>query len=691
MNSGTIPTAQVILRAFSQKVVQVDFYVLQNRTMARERREATMSRNFAGLSLALLPGGFAGPIFAQQGRLHRTIRWIWFWTGLTLLPQAAFASPPQFSSTFVSTSYSQPPTLSGQLITVPAGGAFQEAIERAQTGDIIELQAGAIENLTRKAWISIQSSSPAFANNSGRLYTFVPSGPAIGPSFGVMQAAPQSNFEALVGLFIRRGVALDHFDELPNDDRTEREADKRGWPMRGKDRANTGHSASSGPAVQTQPVWTFQPDANTFVWRPSVAPDGTIYVTTASFQAGAVDGRLYALRADGSLKWQTELANSSGVKLWTSATPIIDRAGNIYVAWAHDLDFRSLTAISFDSTGKIRWRFEPTIDLELANHQQPVLGERVLYAAVDTSFTFGDVNRRAAIFALDLATGEQVWRWNSPNLDTFFAGPVVGHDGHIYQASASNPLRGASGFLYRIRPNGVLAWSVNIGTGVNEPPAMDTQDSIYLGDQVGIAFKYNSAGFPLWKYDTMSGQIFTSPVLNGARVAVGGNNAGLHVLDARTGKLDAVFAPGKFPMSQASDRTGNVFFYTFDAAGTVFAFGQRGRQRWSFVTGAGVTVNAVAIATNGKLLVSNSQTLKAYVAPVLGDLNCDGAVNAFDIGPFALAITDPARYMQRYPACYSSLADINGDGAGNAPDIAPFFRLLDDVGDDDEQKDEDRE
>jgi outer membrane protein assembly factor BamB len=222
-----------------------------------------------------------------------------------------------------------------------------------------------------------------------------------------------------------------------------------------------------------------------------------------------------------------------------------------------------------------------------------------------------------------------------------------------------------------------LDWSVNVGAGVPEPPAVDSQNGIYLGDQNGVALKYNSSGGEVWKYDTLSGQIFMSPVLNGPRVMVGAANAGLHLLDARTGKRDAVFAPEEYPMSQASDLTGNAFFYSFDEEGTVFAFGPRGRRWWSFATGAGSTVNAVAIASDGKVLVSNSQTLKAYVGPVLGDLNCDGGLNAFDVGPFILALTDPAGYASRYPACSLSLADINGDGAVDLSDIASFVHLFD--------------
>ena len=59
-----------------------------------------------------------------------------------------------------------------------------------------------------------------------------------------------------------------------------------------------------------------------------------------------------------------------------------------------------------------------------------------------------------------------------------------------------------------------------------------------------------------------------------------------------------------------------------------------------------------------------------------GDLNCDGLLNAFDIDPFVLALTDPATYSQLYSNCDYMLADCNGDGSVNAFDIDPFVLLL---------------
>jgi len=60
----------------------------------------------------------------------------------------------------------------------------------------------------------------------------------------------------------------------------------------------------------------------------------------------------------------------------------------------------------------------------------------------------------------------------------------------------------------------------------------------------------------------------------------------------------------------------------------------------------------------------------------VGDMNCDGLINAFDIDAFVLALTSPAGYAESYPDCFISGADINGDGTVDAFDIDPFVDLL---------------
>jgi hypothetical protein len=61
---------------------------------------------------------------------------------------------------------------------------------------------------------------------------------------------------------------------------------------------------------------------------------------------------------------------------------------------------------------------------------------------------------------------------------------------------------------------------------------------------------------------------------------------------------------------------------------------------------------------------------------LLGDMNCDGTLNTFDIDPFVLALTNPEAYTAAYAGCDVNRADINQDGQVNAFDIDPFVVLL---------------
>lgn len=63
-------------------------------------------------------------------------------------------------------------------------------------------------------------------------------------------------------------------------------------------------------------------------------------------------------------------------------------------------------------------------------------------------------------------------------------------------------------------------------------------------------------------------------------------------------------------------------------------------------------------------------------ASIPGDLNCDGAVNNFDVDPFVLALTDTAAWQLVYPGCDVANGDTNGDGIFDNFDIDAFVHLL---------------
>lgn len=75
-------------------------------------------------------------------------------------------------------------------------------------------------------------------------------------------------------------------------------------------------------------------------------------------------------------------------------------------------------------------------------------------------------------------------------------------------------------------------------------------------------------------------------------------------------------------------------------------------------------------AIDGTLLVTIPVQLLTRPEP---DMNCDGAVDAFDIDPFIIALLEPSTYEQQYPDCNLMHADVNASGTVDAFDIDPFI------------------
>jgi len=60
----------------------------------------------------------------------------------------------------------------------------------------------------------------------------------------------------------------------------------------------------------------------------------------------------------------------------------------------------------------------------------------------------------------------------------------------------------------------------------------------------------------------------------------------------------------------------------------------------------------------------------------IGDLNCDGVVNAADVDPFILALANPAAYTAQFPGCPQNRGDANTDLLVNGDDVEPFLEIL---------------
>lgn len=83
--------------------------------------------------------------------------------------------------------------------------------------------------------------------------------------------------------------------------------------------------------------------------------------------------------------------------------------------------------------------------------------------------------------------------------------------------------------------------------------------------------------------------------------------------------------------------------------------------------------------TRSPNIFSDTWTMET-ACPLLGDANCDGNVNNFDIDAFVLVILNPLGYAAAYPNCPILVNDVNRDGAANNFDIDQFVACMLDQG-----------
>jgi hypothetical protein len=121
------------------------------------------------------------------------------------------------------------------------------------------------------------------------------------------------------------------------------------------------------------------------------------------------------------------------------------------------------------------------------------------------------------------------------------------------------------------------------------------------------------------------------------------------------------------------------YIYTFDVAtGSQFAPRYTVSAQPNYLTIFGADDRIGVACSNG----DNSKIwlIEGLLGLWLGDLNCDGTMNNFDITPFVLALTatppDYPEYYAVYPDCQRELGDINGDGHVDNFDITPFVAVL---------------
>jgi outer membrane protein assembly factor BamB len=239
---------------------------------------------------------------------------------------------------------------------------------------------------------------------------------------------------------------------------------------------------------------------------PAVADDGTIYVGTtgdnnfifdrevicdenSEYPPSAIDpgrpvnGHLYAINPDGTIKWDFRAVGD------VDSSPAIGIDGTIYVGsdasirfFGEDrtilkpenpLTFGYLYAINPDGT--LRWYFDAFGHVD----SSPVIGsDGTIYIGSDKNDFFA-LNPDGSI------------KWIYPTRGDINSTPAIADDGTIYFGTNAD----FDDDVYALNPDGTVKWRFDTGGSVNSSPSIGSDGTVYIGskDNKLYALKAGSA------------------------------------------------------------------------------------------------------------------------------------------------------------------------------------------------------
>ncbi len=190
-----------------------------------------------------------------------------------------------------------------------------------------------------------------------------------------------------------------------------------------------------------------------------------------------------------------------------------------------------------------------------------------------------------------------------------------------------------------------------------------------------VEYGYDAVGNRLWKWDNVETDRSETYAYDGRYRLIGFKRGTMYTA---TPEIETQTTDDVLPKQQDwldLDRRGNWidFHSTVDTATTEQdrtladpGGAMNEYDRIEIVVGTKEAIQQLTYDDAGNLIASDA----------IADMNCDGAVDFFDIDPFAMAVTNPTLYEQTYPDCAIELGDINGDGDVNSWDLDLFAALL---------------
>ncbi|MBI2925514.1 MAG: PQQ-binding-like beta-propeller repeat protein [Verrucomicrobia bacterium] len=354
--------------------------------------------------------------------------------------------------------------------------------------------------------------------------------------------------------------------------------------------------------------WTFA-TGDKVVCSPAVAADGTVCF-------GSLDGKFYALNADGTKRW--DFAASAG---FGESSPAIGPDGVVYVG-SHDGFLYALNGSApladtawpmfrrdLKRTGRLPSVGPPRITTQ---PQSQTVG-----AGTNVTFTVTAIGAEPLSYqwqrnGADLADGDDISGAKTPTLT--ITGTRLDQAGD-YAVVVSNPIDQVTSTVAVLKvfpffnPPGTKLWEFATGELIETSPAIGEDGTIYVGAKDKNLYAVNPDGTKKWAFTTLGG-LLTSPVIGPAGTIYVGSTS---LQDVSQASVYAVNPDGtrKWSLAVRSDRTppaiaqdGTIYVAGFD--GQLTALNPEGTKKWALATG-GASVSAPAIGSDGTIYVGTGR------------------------------------------------------------------------------------
>jgi outer membrane protein assembly factor BamB len=166
---------------------------------------------------------------------------------------------------------------------------------------------------------------------------------------------------------------------------------------------------------------------------------------------------------------------------------------------------------------KERWKFKTDDGVE----GTPAIADGVVY--------IGSYDEN--LYAIDLKTGKQKWKYNAEKSNGFRAPPAV-HDGRVYVGDVSGTFHCVDA------AKGTKIWTFN-SKGEISAGASFAGDNILFGSGDELLYCLSKEGKQVWTFRLPGGPVMASPAIVKDKTFLSGCDSTLHVIDINTGKETA--------------------------------------------------------------------------------------------------------------------------------------------------------